>query len=611
MDIKQFNSLVLKQYVPKHVKAYHIEKTSEMLTGGGISFTNDWDMESCSKPYRLINEKGNISPNGDGEWVFQYARMEWLHSIVLALAETDRNEYKEAYNRIVTEFFTLNNSQNDSFATVPSSGLLRISHFLKRIHRKILKDFCGIQTFQTYRTLDTAIRCYSMLIDSLYCKDLVTNSTYRERINEDVLFAFNHLRKFDEKSNWGIIICSLAAISFLILEKYDSVRHPINRLVAFLRNQIKEDGGHVENASMYHINILICLLRLIYWSGVRNYTLEPEIIETAKKMSMYAYKIAGPDYMQIQYGDSDSTSIYTPLFIANKILDLGLPLQQSDSVDYVLLMEFPDLLSFIGEISSEETQNLEINEVLDGGIWAYKKFPFDVRVFNESNGSDHNHADNGEIILYYQGVPIFIDCGRFTYCCGEKRTYYKGPLAHNVILIDDGLGWYSVDKNKFVEVPIVRKNIKYNKKGYDSFVCSYEFSKSNIQIERTIVVIDGHTIVVKNEAHVSGSHTLKTLWNIEDLNKLIIANNQIAINTPKGVLYISHDGDKVVNQKKHLSRHYNEECEIEQLRIEKDFVDKGVVYVVISDPEHTPEAIRKYLDVAFLKQTFPEELSSL
>ena len=34
MDIKQFNSLVLKQYVPKHVKAYHIEKTSEMLIGG-------------------------------------------------------------------------------------------------------------------------------------------------------------------------------------------------------------------------------------------------------------------------------------------------------------------------------------------------------------------------------------------------------------------------------------------------------------------------------------------------------------------------------------------------------------------------------------------------
>lgn len=62
MDIRQFSSLVLKQYVPKHVKAYHIEKTSEMLTGG-ISFTNDWDMESCSKPYRLINEKGNISPN--------------------------------------------------------------------------------------------------------------------------------------------------------------------------------------------------------------------------------------------------------------------------------------------------------------------------------------------------------------------------------------------------------------------------------------------------------------------------------------------------------------------------------------------------------------------
>lgn len=579
--------------------------------GGGISFTNDWDMESCSKPYRLINAKGNMSPNGDGEWVFQYARMEWLHSIVLALAETDRNEYKEAYNKIVTKFFTLNNSQNDAFAIAPSLGLSRIPYYLKRIHRKVLKDFCGIQTFQTYRTLDTAIRCYSLLIDSLYCKDLVTMNTYRERINEDALFVCNHLRKFDEKSNWGIIICSLAATSFLILEEYDAVRQPVNRLVTFLRNQIKEDGGHVENASMYHINILICLLRLTYWSGIRNYTLEPEIIEMAKKMSKYAYKIAGPDYMQIQYGDSDSTSVYTPLCIANKILKLGLPLPKSDSVDYVLLMEFPDLLSSIDEKCSGEIQNLEMNEVLDGGIWVYKKFPFDVRVFNESSSSDHNHADNGEIILFYQNIPIFIDCGRFTYCSGDKRAYYKGPLAHNVILIDDGLGWYSVDKNKFAEVPIVRKNIRCNINGYDSFECSYEFSKSNIQIERTIVVVDDHTIVVKNEAHASGSHTLKTLWNIGDLNKLKVANNRISVDTPKGELYISCNGDKVDIFKTPLSRHYNDECEIEQLRIEKDFLDKGVVYLVISDKEDTLETKLKFLDADFLKHFFPEELSSL
>ena len=66
MDKKRFNCLVLKQYVSKSVKTYHIEKTSQILTGG-ISFTNDWDMESCRKPYRLMNEKGNISPNGDEE----------------------------------------------------------------------------------------------------------------------------------------------------------------------------------------------------------------------------------------------------------------------------------------------------------------------------------------------------------------------------------------------------------------------------------------------------------------------------------------------------------------------------------------------------------------
>ena len=582
MDKKRFNCLVLKQYVSKSVKTYHIEKTSQILTGVGISFTNDWDMESCRKPYRLMNEKGNISPNGDGEWVFQYARMEWLHSFVLAIAETDHSEYKEAYNRVVTNFLSMNNSRDDALASVPSSTLLRKLYYLKKHITQFFVD--SKQTFPTYRTLDTAIRCYSLLIDSLYCKDLVTMNTYRERITKDVHFAYNHLRKFDEKSNWGIIICSLVATNFLILEEYDEVSQPANRLVTFLKNQIKKDGGHIENALMYHTNILICLLRLIFWSSIRNYELEPYIIETAKKMSMYAFKVAGPDYMQIQYGDSDSTSIYTPLFIADKVLDLGLPLEKSQSIDYVLLMEFPDIL---GETSVGKIQNMEVNEVLDAGVWVYKKAPFDIRVFNESNSGGHNHADNGEIVLYYQGIPIFIDGGRFTYDSYDKRVYYRGPLAHNVILIDDGLGWAFAGKNKFAEVPIVRKNVLWNIDGYEAFSCSYEFSKQNISIERTIVSVDDHTIIVKDVAHVDGPHTIKTLWNIDDRNKLIIENAQSALKTPKGILYISHNGKKVGNLKTLLSRHYNEECEIEQLRIEKNFVDKGVIYIVLSDKEHS------------------------
>ena len=86
---------------------------------------------------------------------------------------------------------------------------------------------------------------------------------------------------------------------------------------------------------------------------------------------------------------------------------------------------------------------------------------------------------------------------------------------------------------------------------------------------------------------MDGPHTMKTLWNIDDRNKLIIKNAQSALKTPKGILYISHTGNKVDNYKASLSRHYNEECEIEQLRIEKHFVDTGIMYVILSDKEHT------------------------
>lgn len=294
------------------------------------------------------------------------------------------------------------------------------------------------------------------------------------------------------------------------------------------------------------------------------------------------------------YGDSDRTSTGTVLYLASRLYQEEFHSILHESFDYILCMELPDLIE-------EESKNVSIvknnqNDLLDG-IWCFSNNNFEVRVLNEVSDSGHKHADNGEVILYYQNKPVLIDCGRCTYF-DSRRRYYRGPMAHNICLIDNGEEWASNGNWSFVYSPsnitnerIVTKD--FAREGYSGFICKYEFSKLHQSICREFYISDENVIVI-SKAIKKGKHLLQSIWNFSEdieyttddlLGKIVgFSVDKIKMNTEQ--LFLYHSGDVEIREGK-ISYHYNEECSYPntQLICSCDFVDSGFQIVVISTKE--------------------------
>ena len=144
----------------------------ELLKARHFFFDNPWDMECCSEVYKLNKYHSfDKTPNGDPEWVFQFCRFEWLSKFILLYYKTNDASLLEIWNNFVFSFFEKNNYDDN--------GLLLIEQQSNSILNRILRRFKGCfitKKSPTYRTLDTAIRNYSLLINIESCPNLLSSN---------------------------------------------------------------------------------------------------------------------------------------------------------------------------------------------------------------------------------------------------------------------------------------------------------------------------------------------------------------------------------------------------------------------------------------------------
>lgn len=400
------------------------------LSVGNVFFDNPWDMECCFKTYRLHKGKIGKTPNGDPEWVFQYCRLEWLNKFTLLYKIIGDCSLLDKWNHIVSVFFANNDAVRNSAKKVPATRTF-LRKCLDRCN-KILKS----EIYPTYRTLDTAIRNYTLVSSIITCPYLekkYLSDNFRKRLISDSLFTYNNLREFDYTSNWGIIIVTSYLMTNLLLKNYNFDSDPaFKKLQIMLNNQVLDNGAHIESSNMYHNQILLYLLRLLYWSKEYNNPIPEFIAEYAMKMAEYTIRTAGPDKYQIQYGDSDHTSLETIIALSHTILNNKSSLPKIKDPDYILLNEFKY------NISCDELKQEKYGDYIgyDGVIKACNE-NWTVFVYNTKFYSSHKHTDNGQIIIFYKNMPVTIDSGRYSYQANAGREYYKRAEAHNTVLIGE------------------------------------------------------------------------------------------------------------------------------------------------------------------------------
>lgn len=405
-----------------------LENDIRLFQNQKFFFDNPWDMERCSTAYKINKNIFNRTPNKDPEWVFQMSRFEWISKFILLYYKTNDSKLIDEWKKLVITFFNNNNHNKNGLINTQNNITL-----IDRVKRKI-KSYFFKPTYPTYRTLDTAIRNYSLLINIIYCHKLnrdISNKQILSRILIDSQYTYNNLRKFDETSNWGIIIiCSYLICNLIINTKHEDYSIIIEKLNIMLNKQILPNGAHIESSHMYHNQVLLFLLRLIFWAKKCQFTLPNNILDKTCKMAKYSRDFITPNGTQDLFGDSDNTSLSTLLAISDVILGYEKELPLIDKPDFILLHEFDF------NFSLKKSPNATTESYTKDGITRLSCGDYVVFIYNTQYYSNHKHSDNGSFTLYYKNQPIIIDSGRYTYHKPYWREYFKSCSSHSTIYID-------------------------------------------------------------------------------------------------------------------------------------------------------------------------------
>lgn len=525
-----------------------LQKDVATLNSGYIFFDNPWDMECCEEAYKLPGSTYNRTPNGDPEWVFQLSRLEWLTKIILLYQKEKSTKLLKLWWSFVNSFYSNNNIQNGFQKNTAHHSLI------SRIFNRFLRTFTK-PIYPTYRTLDTAIRNYTLLVNILSCEDLLNFKDSRdllERIKSDVTFTYDNLRKFDNTSNWGIIIVSSYLIcSFLLGESCNNLRDASNKLAQMLNNQILPGGQHCESSFMYHHQVLLFLLRLIYWANKCKYELPAEVYDAATRMVSFSHGICTPTCRQDTFGDSDDTALNTILAIAHSVM------KNEDSLPYVKSPDFVLLNEFDFQFSGNSFILQECGNFNKDGVTKIQYGDLVLFAYNTKFYSSHKHADNGSFTLYYKGIPVVVDSGRFTYHDQDWREYFKSMERHSCLV----LGTIDVNSDSYSSKITEHKNELICEEESTSVSLSYRTDKGSIV--RRFKLTSG-LLEITDEIVASCDYVHQSIILHPDVE---VSNEHSFIICGKYNMSIETDYDQITIDDSWYSSHYNKKVQNKRISL--------------------------------------------
>lgn len=154
-------------------------------------------------------------------------------------------------------------------------------------------------------------------------------------------------------------------------------------------------------------------------------------------MATYIQMMTGLDGRTLAFGDSDSTETTEILSLSAVVLNKEDLLNGLDvKVDLLNLL-------FLGREKVKRLQEFEKR------AWQPKSMIFEdsghVCIKDEHRylffkngplGSAHSHSDENSFCLQYQGQPIFIDAGRYSYREIDERYLLKSAWSHSTCMVD-------------------------------------------------------------------------------------------------------------------------------------------------------------------------------
>jgi hypothetical protein len=223
-------------------------------------------------------------------------------------------------------------------------------------------------------------------------------------------------------------------------------------LAAFIDSQVLPDGSGAEMSTSYHLHTLeMCALSFLELSKERSVDLS--VLQRLKKGAEYVNMLLSVSDQLPAIGDSDSGRILQLAEGGNETASLlNLAAYLTDDASLYYRPQADEKLFWLLEDLGErhdfptDRRTAEVRRAFEsGGVYLLeKKFEdrrlsvlFDCGPLGLKPLAGHSHADALAILVYWDGVPVFIDPGTYTYFKSRRwRDYFRSTLAHNTIRVD-------------------------------------------------------------------------------------------------------------------------------------------------------------------------------
>ncbi|MBS5002593.1 alginate lyase family protein [Holdemania filiformis] len=517
-------------------------------------FDHPWDMERCLTPHTMETMNWNQVFNDDEEWTFMLNRMDYWSALAKAALISQDTRYLDQ-----AKDFLLN----------------------------WIEQHPRIEPSLSTRTLDTGIRVVNMLecamlleaSEKLSDEELTLILTSVE--NQLAYLKANYIEKYT-LSNWGSIqTCGMIVCSAMMGKDplQDEVyRWALEELETQMQIQIGMDGMLWEQSTMYHVEVLNNVLRVLDYAQFYPIPLTDEIREKAHAMTRALMHMMMPDHQIETFGDSDRVNAED---VMNKgaILfdDPQLRAMGSDHGDSDLLLNSGMPAWRKLQTLPKQTPKTLLYAGQDCGI-VVRRSDFGrsaewMMVLNGELGSGHGHSDNLHYSIIHQGLPFVIDPGRFTYREDHPvRVELKGMSAHNTVILDDQPG--SVPDSSWTYQRFLRPLatlIRDTPEGlyWEGGVLTEQPQMTHI---RKLIMLPQGCWVVCDEIFCEGGHTVVSRIQLDP--QVEVSGNDSDWQLKQGTVKLNyhHEGLPVSVEQGPCSLRYNE------LQDHKIFASRGTMH---------------------------------
>lgn len=230
-------------------------------------------------------------------------------------------------------------------------------------------------------------------------------------------------------------------------------------IVRCIRNQITDEGGHVEGCPGYHNHCVDRLLTVYTLLEDFGKSVPADSIERLKRAVAYTAHATRPSGTIVPWGDSDPNLSHIPILLradqlgadAVPLAKLALQTVSSENIRRAIFERVEDIS---WDDLSAYAEGQKVGAVLSGKMslsiqyslkqlsyhsdWTPEGLHLFFGCMSPVHHGGHAHMDPMSFELSYAGNILLTDPGRYTYREVAARVEFKSATAHNTVTVNEG-----------------------------------------------------------------------------------------------------------------------------------------------------------------------------